>query len=274
MSDSKTQNYPEVVQKIHEEYLTAGETLLNESKAILKQLEEKQVSKAQNLSKLGFTGTPEFKSLSPLLDNVKQAKEDADLVLSYQRKYPAYKFISTEDVKKINKKYGLSIGEISQYKGFVPEKNLKEIDLFLQTAKLPLKRFKLTQMNLFQWINIIPLSKWKFKSEMRKINNIVLAESDWQATKIIDRLCEKISLEGGEGYHSGYISNHGAKFEQLPSLVISAPKKDFTGSLINKITFKYVPDPIVLAQVPNGYLIVTAWGDEAKDPLILNQQMN
>jgi hypothetical protein len=33
-------------------------------------------------------------------------------------------------------------------------------------------------------------------------------------------------------------------------------------------------DPIVLQPVDGGYLVVTAWGDEASDPLVVNANRN
>jgi len=38
--------------------------------------------------------------------------------------------------------------------------------------------------------------------------------------------------------------------------------------------FSVAPDPVVLYPVEKGYIIVTAWGDEASDPLVANEQMN
>lgn len=35
-----------------------------------------------------------------------------------------------------------------------------------------------------------------------------------------------------------------------------------------------VPDPVVLQQVKGGYLIITAWGDEASDENVVNQLFN
>lgn len=33
-------------------------------------------------------------------------------------------------------------------------------------------------------------------------------------------------------------------------------------------------DPIVLCRTKHGYLIITAWGDEANDELIINENHN
>ena len=34
------------------------------------------------------------------------------------------------------------------------------------------------------------------------------------------------------------------------------------------------PDPIVLHEIENGYIIVTAWGPEASDPDVVNPLSN
>ena|SRR3990167_3033660 len=61
-------------------------------------------------------------------------------------------------------------------------------------------------------------------------------------------------------------------------LFIVAPQKDFDADRAelkgNKMEKKSPPDPIVLFQVPNGFLICTAWGDEATDPLVINERNN
>lgn len=41
-----------------------------------------------------------------------------------------------------------------------------------------------------------------------------------------------------------------------------------------KLTKKHIPDPVVLQPIKNGYLIITAWGDEASDELVVNQINN
>ena len=41
-----------------------------------------------------------------------------------------------------------------------------------------------------------------------------------------------------------------------------------------KLEKKHIPDPVVLQPVKGGYLILTAWGDEASDPLVVNEINN
>ena len=41
-----------------------------------------------------------------------------------------------------------------------------------------------------------------------------------------------------------------------------------------KLEKKFIPDPVVLQPVKGGYLILTAWGDEASDPIVINEINN
>ena len=50
---------------------------------------------------------------------------------------------------------------------------------------------------------------------------------------------------------------------------------DTTGmKLYGHLLRKHIPDPVVLQPVKGGYLIITAWGDEASDEIVVNQKMN
>jgi hypothetical protein len=41
-----------------------------------------------------------------------------------------------------------------------------------------------------------------------------------------------------------------------------------------KIIKQAIPDPVVLKAVKDGYLILAAWGDEASDPIVVNEINN
>ena len=63
------------------------------------------------------------------------------------------------------------------------------------------------------------------------------------------------------------------------NLQICAPVKDMDSTGLEvaegyKLQKKHIPDPVVLQPVKNGYLILTAWGDEASDELVVNQKFN
>lgn len=67
---------------------------------------------------------------------------------------------------------------------------------------------------------------------------------------------------------------------EMEPLVICAPITDMRldddatlegHKIVEKV---HVPDPVVLCPVHRGYLIITAWGDEASDPLVYNEKLN
>jgi len=64
-------------------------------------------------------------------------------------------------------------------------------------------------------------------------------------------------------------------------MLICAPKKDMDlkglkklGLFFQSFTTVTFPDPVVLQPVKGGFLIVTAWGDEASDELVINSINN
>ena len=71
-------------------------------------------------------------------------------------------------------------------------------------------------------------------------------------------------------------SNHSVIYERL-GLQICAPIADMDTSgmrLADGYKLEIIPDPVVLQPVKAGYLIVTAWGDEASDEMTVNSNHN
>ncbi len=84
-----------------------------------------------------------------------------------------------------------------------------------------------------------------------------------------------------ENYNNDFSSPIHFGYSKCP-LEIAAPVKDFNMTSHEIKDFKIskieIPDPVVLQPVIyegiKHYLIVTAWGDEAEDELVVNQKMN
>ena len=137
------------------------------------------------------------------------AEQTSKVVDYYARKYPLYKFITPEQTMTIAEKYNLILGDVSDFVGFVPDKNLKEIERF------------------------------KCDDKDKEINTSPFAPNTYA------------------------------------ELQICAPQKDFdtTGKVVRNRKLM-IEDPIVLQPVKYGYLILTAWGDEASDPIVVNKINN
>jgi hypothetical protein len=235
--------YPKEVLEIHNEFNTAADKLLEEAQAIINKGSTKNVKKVNRLESLGFKQANEVSELKPLLHQVELSKEQIELVNYYKREYPFNKFITEEQVQAICHKYNLVCGDVSIFKGFVPEKNLKEIENF----KLKQKDFQ----EFYCWAGT-----WDTIANIKIRYGEPDSYFDFARNKNISDKYQK----------------------RKGSLKICAPIKDMDISDLElkdgyKLE-KHVPDPVVLQPVNGGYLILTAWGDEASDPLVVNEINN
>lgn len=259
--------YPKEVYEIHQSFNIAGEKLLKEAYEIirskekeLQDIEQKKKSiadekKAQDLEAFGFKNVPQVVTVNAEKRNLSISERDAAIMKKererlanaiqyFKRKYPMYKFITIAEVENICKRYNLVYGDVALFKGFVPEKNLQEI-----------KRFKISDADK-------ALAPSQFS---------LLMANSWH---------NKVSLQGRWGIFVPFF--------------IAAPKKDMDMTnvrqegylLVNSKNTKDIPDPVVLQPVVyvessaffeerlSGFLIVTAWGDEASDELVVNENHN
>lgn len=230
------------IEKIHNEFDTAGEKLLAEAKQILSR--EDDTSKGDRLKSLGFAKCAAVETASKIKLEKAQSQETAELVQYYQQWYPNYKFITESIVKQICEKYGLVCGEVGMYKGDVPEKNISEIESF----------------------------KLRDEDKIKQTNF-----DDYRDNMLRNALMNQRSLGFSGFYQTTYSPDPPSQItERLiqPIFTICAPEKDFDMKYMSKIGYKLIPDPIVLQPVKGGYLIVSKWGLEASDEGLVNQKMN
>ena len=266
-----TSGYPVEVQEIHHEFDIAADKLLEEANQIIKESAHINVNKAERLKALGFEASSEVAKIEPIQKKVAISKEQIELVHYYKKEYPFNKFIVEEQVKEICHKYNLVFGDVTRYTGFVPEKNLVEIERF---------KLKETEKDFVCLTN---------KDITISANNVKIVRSGdyyhiWR--KGFNRY-ETSSFQSNDGivfYGRDRGNNFGVQdTDFIMNLVLSsgcmkicAPVKDMNISGLElkegyKLIKKHIPDPVVLQPVKGGYLIVTAWGDEASDPIIQNE---
>lgn len=231
-------NYPAIVEQIHTEFHSAAEVLLAEAKQVIAEASTKDAGKVSRLEKLGFKQAQQVTELKPLLQRAELSREQMGLVGYYSSRYPNNKFITEDQVKAICFKYNLVCGEVSRYKGFVPVKNLIQIEQFRLKDGDGLKVYS---VGIYQeWAGRVEddggaaAEKWRFIYEKRK-----MAEPMQICAPVKDMDLSGMTIE--DGYR------------------------------VQKI---HVPDPVVLQPVKGGYLILTAWGDEASDENVVNQKFN
>jgi hypothetical protein len=270
-ADLKGKTVNEVIEEIHETFYTEVDKLLASAKIANSLDTDKQylIEKCARLKALGFTNTKEVKEAEAEIARLDELKRDneakktlIEAINYFSFKYPNYKFITEESVKKICAKYNLVYGAIDRYIGTVPDKNLKHIEDFkvLEDDEC----FVYEELHsIFGGGEISTRKEYKtsecFKKEQESKNNL-------------------------DFYHQRMMMNrmYYREINMKCPLEIAAPLKDFNmqgmevkGHKISKIE---IPDPIVLKPVifnnQKHYLIVTAWGIEAGDELVVNANHN
>jgi len=248
----------EIIEEIHETFYTEVDKLLAEAKVANSLETDKQeaIDKCNRLKALGFTNSKEVIEAQKEIDRLNaleaenRAKESLIKAIDYfSFKYPQYKFITEHSVKGICAKYGLIYGKINRYIGTVPDKNLKHME-----------DFKINhEDNCFEeYFNTPYIDFGSRRTGQRFMNGAEYSELDTR---------QKMSQYTCYEHHK---------------LEIAAPKSDFDlegyGVKDHKISKIEIPDPVVLHPVcynnQKYYLIVTAWGLEASDPLIVNERNN
>lgn len=258
--ESAQKSTVEIIQEIHETFYSEVDRLLVYANQFNSLDTDKQdlVSKCNRLKELGFAKTQEViegeKEIRRIEDLKKENIEKEDLIEAinyFSNKYPIYKFITEDSVKKICEKHGLVYGDVKDYKGTVPDKNLKQIEDF----KISEDDMCYFYQEIYNLIGYSLSARYIDKKELECLSvNFVEFDNE----KLITRKLGKCSLE------------------------IAAPQTDFdmSGKIVEtrKIINAPIPDPIVLQPVFfNGkkhYLVVTAWGIEASDESIVNERMN
>lgn len=254
---SSKKSNKQVIEKIHHEFNSAGDALLAEVNELING-NSALLKKAERLEMAGFKMANEVERASKILLD----KKTADFVVYYRERYPFNKFITELQVNSINSKYGLVCCPIKRYKGFVPESKLSIIESFIvKPEDKEEKKIKVTK-----WSHID-------NSEQARLNekypDFIFPYSMFYAPVPL------VNINGSNIFISKY------EILDSDSLYICAPAKDMdisglkqVGNKLMSFTKIEVPDPVVLQPVKGGYLIVTAWGDEASDEIVVNQISN
>lgn len=247
----------EVIEEIHDTFYTEVDRLLKEAKISNSLETDKQnlIDKCNRLKSLGMTSTKEVREAEEEISRLRKLEAENEnkerlikAINYFSIKYPSYKFITEESVLKICNKYNLVYGDVKRYEGSVPDKNLKHIEDFKIQEE---DSVYIETCGDFRFIRTRTISFYEYKRGKER--------------------------EKRAGVFSTLIYSH---YES--PLEIVAPKTDFNMEGMEIKDFKVskiqIPDPIVLKPVmfdeTKYYLIVTAWGDEASDELVVNEKMN
>jgi hypothetical protein len=231
------------IEAIHNEFNSTGQRLLDEAKEIVAQskvINEKKISK---LGEFGFRATKEVEDASKIIHQRERKLKLSNALEHFRVHFPQYKFITPDAALAICEKYNLVIGDVDRFKGFVPEKNLNQIERFFEVEN---------EANTFYYRRY---------------------RSGWHQYEVNEKEYKTHASKKDDFEYSYYKMRRG--------LLIAAPISQMNtknAKLVNRILVNEVPDPVVMTEVSHGdvklYCIITAWGDEASDEIVVNQQMN
>ncbi|HDZ04884.1 hypothetical protein LCGC14_0370490 [marine sediment metagenome] len=174
----------------------------------------------------------------------------------------------SEIVRAEIKSDGLIYGNVQNYKGDIPEKNINEIENF------SIEDIDLVYENIAWGGANIASHKDYLQYEEKKAQAV-------RPVEIIEERGTAIFSAFNFPVISPTFTMFSGDISKAP-LEIAAPIKDFNTKNMeikkNKLSKIQVPDPVVLQPVycdgQKHYLIVTAWGDEASDELVVNETSN
>lgn len=278
-----------IVEKIHKEIDTAQDRLLKSAEEVINNTEitpeTKIESKAARLEKLGFTSTVVVekanevkKSRDEKLKKVSVSKEQANLINYYKQKYPLHKFLTEEELDRICDKYSLIHAPVKNYVKDIPEKNLhdmetmKEIseeDYFETTYKFNKVRDEGFWMAIGHPDKTITTSDYVAMVEKYYGH----CPKEWESPTESDTGLFAVQEKVGGSYMFNTV-----EVVSKEGLFIAAPKSHFNlKNLTKKNEFGFFEivkiepkDPIVFKYVKGGLLVITKWGDEADDDLLIN----
>jgi hypothetical protein len=230
-------NINDIILEIHKSYDTSVDRLLSEAKEILANCETEDIKKGERLLKLGFINSTKAKQSEETLRKKKEVETKAKLIEYYKFHYPNQKFITREQVAEINKKYGLVCVTADCYKMDIPEKNLREIEAFSLKEGDEVYNVHISNWKFTQTYNFQPKGTWSHPDA-----DIHVSEEPFY---ISCPPSEAIIKRGYSVREDGFVL------------------KD-----------KEIKDPIVLKPVNGGFLIVSKWGLEASDEIVINERMN
>lgn len=278
--------YSKEIEQVHHEFEIAAELLYEEAVAILTNNKINNPDKINRLKNLGFCAVKEVVEVKEKEEKTKMSKETIELIQSYRVKYPMNKFITQQQVDTICQKYGLVWGPISKFTGFVPEANLNAIERF--ASKYQFKTAMISRNSSMRDGMIIEMKNVEIikpgEKDKRGIASvgygyIVLTFADGSTLELQQdrRNWDGINFYGTPTNNVRITSKFDFVYLCLTSLQIAGPQKDFDMNGMTVKNFqvvKQVPDPVVLQPVQGGFLIVTAWGDEASDPIVMHELNN
>lgn len=223
---------------------------------------EDYADKKESLEELGLTNSKTYKDIIAL----ENKREESECLNKLKKLFPGSIFMKWENFKDLCVKYGLVCGVINEYKGEIPEKNLKEIYSARQITLENLDFLSYVNKGYYSFTRV-NASNYATERQKETMSDAIkhfhiFHDSDF---KVEDLNKDKVM-------HSIF---YAVKRYLKPTEMLIAAQ----GSEMGDITFEhdYEPkplplvhdDPIVFQLLPHGVVMIhSKWGDEANDPML------
>jgi hypothetical protein len=200
-------------------------------------------SKADFLESIGFTNSIATRLYSAIAKN-------HEVIQQYNQKYLGqYKFILKPQLERVCEKYNLFVRGTEFFLGDIPEKNIRDI------------------MGFSAFVEDLPINERVLYNQCSHL--LTSSSALWGNSKDA-RLPIKHFAEARIGSL--------IQIAAIKSLFDERAFEKSNARILNKaeLSAKHQVDldPIVLCETKHGYIIITAWGDEANDELVVNQNHN
>ena len=295
-----------VIDQIHREVYSAEKVL---ETMVLNQDEGKLSKASEDINNVKSLGFGNITNRDIHLD-YKKKEQDYNNLNELKEKYPLYKFITEDQLQQICNKYNLIIGWPEIFTAEIPQKNIKEISNFSFKEEDTFKGstdFRVIREG--EWRDnteeIIRMHRYYSASQTsialleraeRGRLTIFKGRSRWASGRVeilnsdsmVYRHKPVDDFDANNMANKYGLSISAAGFPQDESMVVVATDNhfDLKGRAVkdNYIQDEVVPyelkpaamDPIVLKRTKykDVLCIITAWGEEANDPMVINELYN
>lgn len=296
-----------------ERLLEEARSIIANTRAVEGQRHSDLVSQAEILKHIGFVNSKNVIIADALHNKYKesvstkiQARGIEQLVLDYQHHFPFHKFLTIDQLLHICMKYNLVFHPVEQYIGEIPTKNVKEMVNIPDLNKNPVvtrpgystggPTMQTTDPHLdfgtppkyFVTVSNMP-NRSNNHDDRKLMNNKRIAisyddykylasERDEYKRRRLATICDGLSTYKGSDYQAFFGSKMDLEVKDSSKFYIAAPATEFdlNKSLLpspSKI-LKIQMDPVVFRLCKGGIQVITKWGLEASDPLLVNNIEN
>lgn len=279
------------------------ETQIENYKASLKSFKEENktiYNKIETLNNLGFVSTPSAqKSLKELQEKelevnnkiksieaeISKTERIKELTAQYTLMYPFYKFIDEDTMIKIMHKYNLVLGEVFMYSREIPEENLEVISYFSTAIKDTEKTLQLIETT---YAGIGGHSNYQFRDKPKpvKVKNMEGVEAMWISSLAYESVRQEFKVSDLKmiapqtHFTIPTFETRDYRFEtvNIPVAKLNTETRKFEFSTKkleeNQAKIREVLDPIACLEVEGGYIVLTAWDEEAMIPEIQTNMLS